>query len=124
MLKFFNIINAIFVAVTIIVYIAEYFLDVRYVNGISFQFFLGIFQLLFALGLMSGNYKEFDDASIRLIGRYWLAVAVFIVLACLLKFSNGTIIHLIVIIIIPMLIACYQVYAFNKIIAYINSDPS
>jgi signal transduction histidine kinase len=122
MLSFFNVINGIFVAVTIIAYGTGYFLDPPIGSGLYFQFFLGIFLLLFALVLMLGNYKQFNDASIRMMGRYWLAVAAYVVLACLLKFSNGITV-LIVIIFLPMLIACYQVYAFNKIIMDINSKP-
>jgi hypothetical protein len=121
MLKFFNIINTGFVAITIITHLGGCFFKSFDGYGISLQFFLGIYQILFAIALMTGNYQKFETNSIRLIGYYWLSVFIFIFFAYLLNFMPSTITTIVVIVIIPMIIACYQVYAINKIIQNINN---
>jgi len=124
MLRFFNFINILFVLVTIIAYSAGHIIESVLGNGISLQFFLGIYQLLFALILMVGHYKKFNDFSIRLIVMYWFAVLAFVIFAFLLSFIRVHTISLIVIIIFPMLIACYQVYAIYKILGQLNNNQS
>ena len=83
MLRFFNFINILFVLVTIIAYAAGYIIEPVLGNGISLQFFLGIYQLLFAVILMVSHYKKFNDFSIRLIVMYWSAVLAFVIFAFL-----------------------------------------
>lgn len=121
MLRFFNIINAVFVAVTIIAHLLNYTVKQYEGYGITFQFFLGSFQLLFAVVLMTWYCKKFDAFSKRLIAYYWLAVAGFIGLLFLLRIANDAITVAFVIYVVPMLIACYQVYAIHKIIMNNNS---
>jgi len=73
---------------------------------------------------MVSHYKKFNDLSIRLILMYWFAVLAFVIFAFLSSFSRVHTISLIVIIIFPMLIACYQVYAIYKILGQLNNNQS
>lgn len=123
MLRIFNTINMIFVAVTIIFHLLNYTVKEYEGFGISSQFFLGVYQLLFALSLL-GSTKKFNESSTRLMKYYWLLIVVFILTLFLLQFNAGKLSIAIVFIVVPMLIACYQTDAFDKIIKNINDTPS
>jgi len=123
MLRIFNITNMIFVAVTIVLHLLNYTLKEYEGFGICAQFFLGIYQLLFALALL-GYYKRFNKSSTRLMKYYWLSIPVFILMLFLSQVNNSKLSIAIVFIVIPMLIACYQAYAFDKIIEDINTTLS
>lgn len=121
MLKFLNVINGLFVIVTIAVYMAGLLSIPILGGGISYQFFLGLYQIFFAIILLFGNYNRINAHSMHLMKLYWLAVVLVVPLLSLVTVTHEDITITVVLILIPMMIACYQVYAFNKIINNLSS---
>jgi len=122
MLKFLNVINGLFVIVTIAVYMAGLLSIPISGGGISYQFFLGLYQIFFAIILLFGNYNRINAHSMHLMKLYWLAVVLVVPLLSLMTVTHEGITITVALIIIPMLIACYQVFAFHKIINCIYGD--
>lgn len=113
MLRLFNGINAIFTIITIVMHLDD-LLTSGQTNGIYLQLYLGIYQIAFGFILLFFITK-FNSLQKKFLIYYWLLVFSFTVLLFLLCIAPGITAATFIIIVFPMCIACYQVYAFHKI---------
>lgn len=99
--RFLHIVNLLFVALTIVVHAATWG------KGLSFQFWLGFYQL--SLGIIQLlSLRFFGSNTKEALTIYWASVGCWVLSVGFA--SIHPIANTIIVIVVPMLIACYSVY--------------